>query len=201
MNTKEMLSQIKSLLNAKINLATMTLENGTVLEAESFESGQSVFIVTEDEKVPLPIGDYTMEDGKILVVAEEGIIAEIKDAMEEEKEEEEEMEDDKKDDEKEELEDVVVEDVPEEVQPEVEQIVEAVVEVIAPVIEEVKAEVEKLKEKYGEVKEDKKEEMSAKPSRKPLRHNPEAKSTKKLNKFSQNRAVSTLDRVLEKLSK
>jgi len=198
-----MLSQIKSLLNAKINLATMTLENGTVLEAESFESGQSVFIVTEDEKVPLPVGDYTMEDGKILVVAEEGIIAEIKDAMEEEKEEEEEMEDDKKDDEKEELEEVVVEDVPEEVQPEVEQIVEAVVEVIAPVIEEVKAEVEKLKEKYGEEKEDKKkkEEMSAKPSRKPLRHNPEAKSTKKLNKFSQNRAVSTLDRVLEKLSK
>jgi hypothetical protein len=200
MNTKEMLSQIKSLLNAKVNLATMTLENGTVIEAESFEAGQSVFIVTDDEKVALPIGDYTMEDGKILVVADEGVIAEIKDAMEEEKEEDMEYEDK---DEKVEAEEVVVEDVPEEVQPEVEEIVKAVVDVIAPVIEEVKAEVEKLKEKYGEEKEDekKKEEMSAKPSRKPLKHNPEAKTEKKLNKFSQNRPTSTLDRVLEKLSK
>jgi hypothetical protein len=199
MNTKEMLSQIKSLLNAKVNLATMTLENGTTIEAESFDAGQSVFIVTEDEKVALPVGDYTLEDGKILVVAEEGVIAEIKDAMEEE--EEEEMEDDKKEDEKVEAEEVVVEDIPAEIQPEVEAIVEAVVEVIAPAIEEVKAEVEKLKEKYGEVKEDKKEEMSAQPSRKPLKHNPEAKTQKKLNKFSHNRPMSTLDRVLNKLSK
>lgn len=200
MNTKEMLSQIKSLLNAKVNLATMTLDNGTTIEAESFDAGQSVFIVTDDEKVALPIGDYTLEDGKILVVAEEGIIAEIKDAMEEEKEEEEEMEDDKKEDEKVEAEEVVVEDIPAEIQPEVEAIVEAVVEVIAPAIEEVKAEVEKLKEKYGEEKEDKKQEMS-KPSRKPLKHNPEARTQKKLNKFSNNRPMSTLDRVLNKLSK
>lgn len=200
MNTKEMLSQIKALLNAKVNLATMTLENGTTIEAESFDAGQSVFIVTDDEKVPLPVGDYELEDGKVLVVAEEGVIAEIKDALEDEKKEEE-MEEK---DEKVEAEEVVVEDVPEEVQPEVEQIVEAVVEVIAPVIEEVKAEIEKMKKKYeSDEKKDekKKEEMSARPSRKPLRHNPEAKSQKKLNKFSQNRATSTLDRVLEKLSK
>lgn len=195
MNTKEMLSQIKSLLNAKVNLATMTLENGTTIEAESFDAGQSVFIVTEDEKVALPVGDYTLEDGKILVVAEEGVIAEIKDAMEEE------VEDDKKEDEKVEAEEVVVEDIPAEIQPEVEAIIQAVVDVVAPAIEEVKAEVEKLKEKYGEEKEDKKEEMSAQPSRKPLKHNPEAKTQKKLNKFSHNRPMSTLDRVLNKLSK
>ena len=191
-----MLSQIKALLNAKVNLATATLENGTVIEAESFEAGQSVFIVTEDEKVALPVGDYEMEDGKVLVVSEEGVIAEIKDALGYEEAEEEEKE-------KVEAEEVVVEDVPAEVAPEVNEIVEAVVEVIAPVIEEVKAEIEKMKKKYesDEKKEDKKEEMSAQPSRKPLRHNPEAKTTKKLNKFSQNRSMSTLDRVLQKLSK
>ena len=196
MNTTEMLSQIKSLLNARINLATMNLDNGTVIEAESFEGGQSVFIVTEDEKVAMPIGDYTLEDGSILVVAEEGVIAEIKDAMEEEVVEEEETE-------KVEAEEVVVEDVPEEIQPEVAAIVEAVVEVIAPALEEVKAEIEKLKKKYGEdsKEEDKKKEEMSKASRKPLRHNPERKTVKKINKFSQNKTMSTLDRVLEKLSK
>jgi hypothetical protein len=62
----------------------MTLENGTVLEAESFEAGQEVFILTDDEKVALPVGEYELEDGMILVVAEEGLIAEIKEAVEEE---------------------------------------------------------------------------------------------------------------------
>lgn len=41
-----------------------------------------MFIVTEDDKVALPVGDYTLEDGKVLVVSEEGIIGEIKDAEE-----------------------------------------------------------------------------------------------------------------------
>ena len=82
MNAKEMLSQITALLNAKVSLAQMTLENGTIIEAEAFEAGQSVFIVTEDDKVPLPVGDYEIEGGKILSVQEEGIIATIKDGME-----------------------------------------------------------------------------------------------------------------------
>ena len=66
----------------KVELATAKLDNGTVLEAEAFEAGNEIFIVTEDDKVALPVGDYTMEDGKMLVVAEEGIIAEIKDLEE-----------------------------------------------------------------------------------------------------------------------
>ena len=77
----------------KVELATAKLENGTVLEAEAFEAGNEIFIVTEDERVALPVGDYTLEDGKMLVVAEEGIIAEIKDLDEEEAEEEVEAED------------------------------------------------------------------------------------------------------------
>jgi hypothetical protein len=44
----------------------------------------SVGVVTEDGIVPMPVGEYEMEDGKILSIAQEGIIAEIKeDAAEE----------------------------------------------------------------------------------------------------------------------
>ncbi len=68
----------------QVELAQMKLENGTIIEAEAFASDNEVFIVTEDEKVPVPVGEYEMEDGKILVVNEEGVIAEMKDAGAEE---------------------------------------------------------------------------------------------------------------------
>lgn len=69
-----------------IAMETMKLKDGiTVLEAESFEAGQPVFIIAENgEKIPAPIGDHELEDGKILVITEEGIIAEIKEVMAEE---------------------------------------------------------------------------------------------------------------------
>jgi hypothetical protein len=105
MKATEMLNKIKTFLGEettdivndveqsqeKVELATAKLDNGTVLEAEAFEAGNEIFIVTEDDKVALPVGDYTMEDGKMLVVAEEGIIAEIKEATEEEVEAEEDL--------------------------------------------------------------------------------------------------------------
>ncbi len=69
-----------------ITMATMMLKDGvTILEAESFEAGQAVFIVAENgDKVPAPIGEHELEDGRILVITEEGMIAEIKEAMVEE---------------------------------------------------------------------------------------------------------------------
>jgi hypothetical protein len=65
---------------AVVELATMKLKDGvTVLEAESFEVGQSVFIVAENgDKVPAPVGEHELEDGSILIIVEEGKIAEIK---------------------------------------------------------------------------------------------------------------------------
>ena len=70
----------------EIVMSTMMLKDGvTVLEAESFEAGVPVMIVAENgDKVPAPIGEHELEDGRILVITEEGIIAEIKDAMVEE---------------------------------------------------------------------------------------------------------------------
>ena len=87
MKPTEMLNKITSLLSTKVELESMKLENGTILEAENFTSGENVFIVTEDEKVALPIGDYQLEDGNTLIVSEEGIIDDIKSEMAEEKEE------------------------------------------------------------------------------------------------------------------
>lgn len=85
MEYKNKLNKIKAVLSMEVNLAQMKLEDGiTIIEAESFEPEFSVGIVTADGIVPLPVGEYKMEDGKILVVAIEGIIAEIKEAEVEE---------------------------------------------------------------------------------------------------------------------
>jgi hypothetical protein len=82
MEYKSKKNLIKAALGFQVNLAQMKLEDGiTIVEAEAFEPDYSIGIVTADGIVPLPVGEYTLEDGKILVVAVEGIIADVKDAM------------------------------------------------------------------------------------------------------------------------
>ncbi len=69
----------------KVEMATMNLVGGVVVEAESFEAGENVFLVGEDEeKVAAPVGEHELEDGRILVIVEEGVIAEIREAGSEE---------------------------------------------------------------------------------------------------------------------
>ena len=69
----------------EIKLAQMKLADGvTVLEFDSLEVGKEIFIVSENGNVPLPIGEYELEDGQMLEVYEDGIIGEVK-AKEEEK--------------------------------------------------------------------------------------------------------------------
>ncbi len=198
-----MLNQIRTLLNIEVKLEEMKLENGTVVSAETFEKGSEIFIVTDDEKVAMPVGEYILEDGRLVIVSEEGIIADVREVSDEvpakETKEGEEITEDLADE-------TIETEVPEEVVQEVEAIVEAVVEVIAPVIEEVKSEVEELKKEFGKMKkyeeeeEKKKEEMSA--ARKPIRHNPEAKTAqKKQVQFAKGQFTTTLDRVLNKLNK
>jgi hypothetical protein len=79
-------SEVEQVEAVEITMATMMLKDGvTILEAESFEAGQAVFIVAENgDKVAAPIGEHELEDGRILVITEEGMIAEIKEAMLEE---------------------------------------------------------------------------------------------------------------------
>ena len=195
-----MLNQIRTLLNIEVKLEDMKLENGTIVTAETFEKGNEIFIVTDDEKVAMPVGEYILEDGRLLVVEAEGMIADVRDVSDEAPAKEEETED---------LEEETVEtEVPAEVASEVEAIIEAVVEVIAPVIEEVKSEIEELKKEFGKMRkyedekeeDKKKEEMSA--ARKPIKHNPEAKAPqKKQMQFAKGQFNTTLDRVLNKLNK
>ncbi len=166
----------------KVELAQAKLENGTVLEAEAFEAGNEIFIVTEDEKVAVPKGEYQMEDGRILVVEEEGIIADIKAAEEKEPSVEEEDRTDAEE-EKEEMQYVRKEEF------------ESAVEEIKGMINELK----EKKEEMAQVDEQVKQELSETPAVEPIAHNPEAKQEFKVT-FGQNRKETTLDRVMKKLT-
>ena len=198
MKATEILSKIKTYLGEDtadivenieqsqvVELAQTKLDNGTVLEAEAFESGNEIFILTDDEKVAVPVGEYTMEDGQILVVSEEGIIGEIKSA-----EQEEEVE--------------ASEEVSEELETETElEEVEAeyaTKEELAEVrslVEEIKQMIEK-KEEMSEVEEQVKEELSETPATEAITHNPEPKQKVSL-KYAQNRKQSTFDKVMSKI--
>ena len=78
MKSIKMLNDIKTLLNIEVKLEDMKLENGTVITTEALEKGNEVFIVTDDEKVAMPVGEYILEDGKLLIVEEEGIIGDVR---------------------------------------------------------------------------------------------------------------------------
>ena len=83
MKSTEMLNQIKTLLNIEVKLEETKLENGTIVSAESFEKGKEIFIVTDDEKVAMPVGEYLLEDGRLVVVEEEGQIADVREVSDE----------------------------------------------------------------------------------------------------------------------
>ena len=80
MNTNTVLNKVRELLGMQIELEQRKLDDGvTVVEADAFEVDAEIFIVTEDEqKIALPVGEYKLEDGMMLVVKEEGKIAEVK---------------------------------------------------------------------------------------------------------------------------
>ena len=90
MKNSTLLEKIKALLSNEVKLEQMLMGDGvTKIEADSFEAGKEVFVVTEDEqKIAVPVGEYELEDGRILVIVEEGIISEIKEKVEEVEEEE-----------------------------------------------------------------------------------------------------------------
>ena len=158
----------------KVELAQAKLDNGTILEAEAFEAGNEIFIVTEDERVAVPVGEYQMEDGQILVVSEEGIIGEIKSAEESE----------------------------EEVEAEEEEMAYVSKEEFNSAIDEIKGminELKEVKEEMAEVEEQVKQELSETPAVEPIAHNPEAKQEFKV-RFGQNRKETALDRVMKKLT-
>jgi len=199
MNEKSILNKVRTLLGLEVKLETMKLSDGvSMLEAESFEAGQPVFILTEDEqRIALPVGEYELEDGRILVVIEEGIIAEIKEVSEEE-----------------EMPEAPEQEVPTEASeveaatdtaPQAKKIIESIVkESFFSEIEALKKENEELKAKLSaqttEVAEEVAPvELSEEP--KPISFNPENAKPLEMHKFATNRTKTTMDIILEKLNK
>jgi hypothetical protein len=71
--------------DVKVEMASMRLADGTLLEAEEFVAGENVFLVGEDdERVAAPVGEHNLEDGRVMVIEEEGVIAEVREAAAEE---------------------------------------------------------------------------------------------------------------------
>ena len=197
MKSNNVIEKIKDVLNLneEVKLEQQALENGTVLEADSFEADNEVFIVTEDERVAVPVGEYQLEDGRILVVSEEGIISDVKEAGEEEVEEVEAEEE-----EKEEMAYATKEELAE-----VKEMIEEIKAMLEPK-EDLSSEdlgnliTEELsKHELSEVPQEVQEELNE-AAAEPIMANPEADSTNKPSfKFAQNRKPSTLDRVLNKI--
>jgi hypothetical protein len=184
MKAQEILSKIKGIVGVElaeevvketIQLEEMKLDNGTILVAESFEKGQSIFIKSEEEEIALPVGEYALEDGRKLMVKEEGLIDSIAEAVEEEEE---------------------VEATKETELEEEDKYVSR--EEFALAVEEIKSMIEKLGDKE-EMSEEKEEvELSAEVAE-PIKHNPE-KEDKKFNFKISNKQETTMDRIYNRLN-
>lgn len=187
------INEIKTLLGMEVKLAQMKLENGTVIEADAFEPEMAVFIVNEEDRIALPVGEYLLEDGMVLKVEVEGVIASIE--MPEE---------------------VMPEAEVEVESPEVEVEVEAAAEatpkkIVESITKEMFfSEIEKLRNEIAELKgvklsadeEDKTDEdlksKEVELSVEPLTHSPEVKAPQ-MQQFASSRPMTTQDRVMAKL--
>ncbi|QDP58176.1 MAG: hypothetical protein Unbinned2365contig1001_8 [Prokaryotic dsDNA virus sp.] len=202
MKANDILNKIKNIVGVelseeKVELAEISLKNGTLLVSEEFAKGNAVFIKSEDGEMALPIGEYELEDGRTLFVTEEGVIDNITKAAEEAEEElseesateeavETELEDEE---EKEEMKYVTREE-------------------FAVAMDELKSMIEKMADKTKEEKmsevteetiEENKEELSAE-TVEPIKHNPEADQNNKVNfKIGGGRIATTRDRVYSKI--
>jgi len=138
MKNTDILSRINALLSIKVKLEQQTLENGTVVEADTFEIGQPIFAIDGDTKLPLEIGEYVMADGTKLYVTEIGIIGELA-SPETEIVEEELSVDPVVETEAE----TVVEELAE-VPPTIEEVIAKVMEALQPKIDELQAKIDDL---------------------------------------------------------
>ena len=189
MKASEIVESIKEVLGMelaeiKVELEERELQNGTKITAEKFEEGASVFILTEsgdeEEKIALPVGNYEMNDGTVLVVSEEGKIGEIREDSDEVPATEEDLEEDL----------AVVEDW---------EGMEKRIQNLEDAVASLKADKEEMKEVVVEekVEASKVELNSIEVAADPISHNPEKTVKKERVKFGNNRPMSTKDKVLQ----
>ena len=190
------INQIKSLLGMEVNLETMKLIDGiTIFEAEAFEMDKEVFIVTEDDqKIPVPIGEYELEDGRILVVEVEGIILEIKEKEEEVAPEEEVVEEDAKTEKDEKM--TETQSAKKTIESVVKETFFAEIEKLTQENIELKAKLENLS-KVEEVT----TEVTELADVKPISFNPENTNEVEHFQYASKRPRSIMDSILEKINK
>ena len=197
MNATEILSKVKTLLGVDpsnlevkaeaVTLEEIKLENGTVLTAEKLEAGEEIFIQTEDEKVPMPVGEYELEDNRILIVKTEGMIEDIKN-QEEVTENAQDTNLEHKDDHKEDKKEMAYATKEE---------MTALAEAVEEVKNQLKEVVEKMMDDKKEKEEMAKQEVLSKPAAEGIKHSPEAEQTKLGARFAPNsNQNTTYNRVL-----
>ena len=170
----------------EVKLEQMKLADGvTVIEAELFEVGEPVFVITEDAQIALPIGEYVLEDERVLVVLEEGLIAEIKEVEEE-------------------VEEAPVAEVPETEMaqpqaPTAKKVIESIVKETQFSSSEKDAKIAELEARIAELT--KVELSDDEPAADAINHNPENAQPIEVFRYAKNSAQSPLDRVLTKLYK
>ena len=186
---KDALNTLKTFLGMEVKLEQMKLKDGvTVLEFDVLEKDQPIFIVNEEERIALPIGEYELEDERIIKVVEEGIISEIVEKQEEEEE-------------------LKQEEVEEEVEMEVEKPVKKTVESQVKETffskedkEKLEKEIEELKAKVTELSKVEEPKVELKEEEvKPIVQNPENKKEIEIVKLGKSK--SSISKVLEKVYK
>ena len=201
MKSNNVIEKIKDVLNLneEVKLEQTKLENGTIIEAESFEEGKEVFIVSDEEKIALPVGEYILEDTRLLVVEEEGIIADVREVSDEvpakETEEGEEVEEELAE------EDDLIRDMMGRIQ----NLEDAIADIKSK--ESLKEELSAIEagnkltvELSQEIPVEVQAELNE-PSAEPIVSNPEAFKTLSKFKIGSNRKANTMDRVLSNLNK
>lgn len=176
----------------EVKLEQMLLNDGvTVVEAEVFEVGQPIFAIAEDQKIALPIGEYTLEDGRVIEVVEEGIIGEIATPEAEQTEEEPTTPAEAP---------TAMEEAPTQT-PQAKKIIESIVKEMQfskdKEIEELKAQIAELKAQIPVVEDTKTEEVEL--AAEPLVYNPESAVEVKRVNIAPNKTMTTEDAVMARL--
>lgn len=201
MKSNNVIEKIKDVLNLneEVKLEQTKLENGTVIEAESFEEGKEVFIVSDEEKIALPVGEYILEDTRLLVVEEEGVIADVREVSDEAPA--------KETEEGEEIEEELAEedDLMRDMMGRIQNLEDAIADIKSK--ESLKEELSAIEagnkltvELSQEIPVEVQAELNE-PSAEPIVSNPEAFKTLSKFKIGSNRKANTMDRVLSNLNK
>ena len=84
-NAKDTLNRVLDVLGLGKAEATIevemaqkkTMDGEVILDSENFAIGEPVFIVTEEGNIPVPMGEYVLEDGSKIETDEKGVIVEV----------------------------------------------------------------------------------------------------------------------------